>query len=177
MMNARDAWRVTLGFVVVALVLGVIGDDLNRTLVEMPAWRQLGATAWAEFSRLADLGNGRTIYPVLGIGGTVLVLLAAIVFRASPVRPWSVAVPVYGAALMYIGVLLLTTQAAPIMLRVPSLGNDPVALQQAFEGFYRWDSVRAVVGALGDCAEIWAIVALLANANRLRPERSALGDR
>ena len=78
---------------------------------------------------------------------------------------------------MYIGVLALTTQAAPIMLRVPSLGNDPVALHQAFEGFYRWDSVRAVVGALGDCAEIWAIVALLAHANRLRPGSSALGDR
>jgi hypothetical protein len=163
-----EAWQVALGCIVVALVVGAVGDNLNRTIVEMPAWRALGATAWAAFSRLADLGNGRIIYPVAGIGSTLLVLAAAISFRTSSVRPWSVAVPVYGAALMNIGVILLTTQAAPIMLNVPRLGTDPAALQQAFEGFYRWDSIRAVVGALAACAQIWAVVALLANANAAR---------
>ena len=168
MIKGRDAWRLALGCIVTALVIGAVGDNLNRTIVEMPAWRTLGATAWAAFSRLADLGNGRIIYPVAGIGSTILVLAAAITFRMSSPRPWSVAVPVYGAALMNIGVILLTTQAAPIMLNVPRLGNDPVALQRAFEGFYLWDSIRAVVGALAACAQIWAVVALLANANAQR---------
>jgi hypothetical protein len=57
--------------------------------------------------------------------------------------------------------LLITTQAAPIMLSLRRIGDDPAALRQAFEGFYRWDSIRAVFGALGYCAEIWALVALL----------------
>jgi hypothetical protein len=168
-----ESWRVALGCIVTALLIGAVGDNLNRTIVEMPAWRTLGATAWAAFSRLADLGNGRIIYPVAGIGSMVLVLAAAISFRTSAQRPWSVAIPVYGAALMNLGVILLTTQAAPIMLRVPRLGTDPVALQQAFEGFYRWDSIRAVVGALASCAQIWAVVALLANARA--PQR--VGER
>lgn len=163
MTKELGSWRLPLVFIVAALLLGTLGDNFARTIVEMPAWRQLGASAWAEFSRLADLGNGRIIYPVAGIGSTVLVLGAAIGFRLSPVRPWSVAIPVYGAAFMYVGVLALTTQAAPIMLNVPRLGSDPVALQHAFEGFYRWDSIRAVFGALGSCAEIWAVVALLAH--------------
>jgi hypothetical protein len=61
---------------------------------------------------------------------------------------------------MYICVLLLTTQAAPIMLGLQHGGTSPVLLQKAFEGFYRWDSIRAVFGTLGDCAAIWSLVAV-----------------
>jgi hypothetical protein len=48
-----------------------------------------------------------------------------------------------------------------VMLSLRRIGDDPAALQQAFEGFYRWDSIRAVFGALQGCAEILALVALL----------------
>jgi len=72
-----------------------------------------------------------------------------------------VAIPLYGAALMAICVMLTTTQAAPIMLSLHRIGDNPVALRQAFEGFYRWDSIRAVFGTLEGCAEIWALVAVL----------------
>lgn len=51
--------RTALWLIVVGQLLGTVADSLNRTLVEMPAWRQLGAQAWAAFSRRADLGNGR----------------------------------------------------------------------------------------------------------------------
>jgi len=148
---------------IAALLIGAVGDNLNRTIVEMPAWRALGADAWAAFSRLADLGNGRILYPVAGIGSMMLMLVAAISFRLSSLRPWSAAVPVYGAVLMNVVVILLTTQAAPVMLSLPRLGSDPVALQQAFESFYRWDSIRAVFGALASCGQIWAVVALVAH--------------
>jgi hypothetical protein len=159
-MRAKTALVVALSLIVVEQLLGTIVDTLNRTLVEMPAWRHLGVQAWAAFSRGADLGSGTIIYPIAGIGGLVLILAAAITFRLGPRRPWSVAIPVYGAALMAICVMLTTTQAAPIMLSLHRIGDDPRALQQAFEGFYRWDSIRAVIGTLEGCAEIWALVAL-----------------
>jgi len=155
------AQRVVLACVVTALVLAVVGADLNRTLVEMPAWRIVGPQAWAAFSRHADLGAGHTIYPVLGIGGTLLSVAAAIVFRWSRGRPLAAAIPIYTWAGANIGVLVLTVFAAPIMLSVPELGNDPIALARAFAGFAYWDGVRAVVGAVGDCAAIWALIALL----------------
>ncbi len=160
-MKSEKMLRIALLLIVAGQVLGTIIDSLNRTLVEMPAWRRLGAEAWAAFSRSADLGNGEIIYPLAGIGGTMLILAAAIAFRLSPTRPWSVAIPIYGSALMAICVMLTTTQAAPIMLSLHRIGDDPAALQQAFEGFYRWDSIRAVFGTLEGCAEIWALVALL----------------
>jgi hypothetical protein len=159
-MRTKTALGVALCLIVVEQLLGTVVDSLNRTLVEMPAWRHLGAQAWATFSRSADLGNGTIFYPLAGIGGLALILAAAIVFRLGPRRPWSVAIPVYGAALLAICVILTTTQAAPIMLSLHRIGDDPRALQQAFDGFYRWDSIRAVIGMLEGFAEIWALVAL-----------------
>lgn len=159
-MRTQTALGVALCLVVVEQLLGTVVDSLNRTLVEMPAWQHLGAQAWATFSRSADLRNGTILYPLAGIGGTVLILAAAIAFRLGPRRPWSVALPLYGAALMAICVMLTTTQAAPIMLSLHRIGDDPRALQLAFEGFYRWDSIRAVIGTLEGCLEIWALVAL-----------------
>jgi len=160
-MQSERVLRAVLFLIVAELLLGGLAAALNRTLVEMPAWHHLGAGAWATFSRMADLGNGEILYPLVGIGGTASILAAAIAFRFSSRRPWSVALPLYGAALMAVCGLLITTQAAPIMLSLPRIGNDPAALRQAFEGFDRWDSIRAVFGALGYCAEIWALVAVL----------------
>jgi len=160
-MKSEKLLRIAIVLIVVGLLLGAVADSLTRTLVEMPAWHLLGPAAWAAFSRNADLGNGRILYPLAGIGGTLLILAAAITFRLGSRRPLSVAIPLYGAALMAICVMLTTTQAAPIMLSLHRIGNDPAAMQQAFEGFYRWDSIRAVFGALEGCAEIWALVALL----------------
>jgi hypothetical protein len=97
---------------------------------------------------MADLGNGEILYPLVGIGGTASILAAAIVFRFSSRRPWFVALPLYGTALMAICGLLITTQAAPSMLSLHRIGDDAAALRQAFEEFYRWDSIRAVFGAL-----------------------------
>jgi hypothetical protein len=159
-MRTQTALGVALCLIVVEQLLGTVVDTLNRTLVEMPAWRHLGPQAWATFSRSADLGNGTILYPLAGIGGLVLILAAAIVFRLGPRRPWSVAIPVYGAALLAICVMLTTTQAAPVMKSLHRIGDDPQALQQAFEGFYRWDSIRAAIGTLEGCLEIWALVAL-----------------
>lgn len=160
-MKTERVLRVTVLLIIADMLLGGIAAALNRTLVEMPAWHHLGPGAWATFSRMADLGNGEILYPLVGIGGTVSILAAAIAFRLSSRRPWSVALPLYGTALMAVCGLLTTTQAAPIMLSLHRIGDDPAALRQAFEGFYRWDSIRAVFGALGSCAEIWALVALL----------------
>lgn len=158
--------RLTLGFIVAALLLGGVGASFSRTLIDNPAWRQVGVKAWAEFSRVADLGNGEIVYPLEGIGGALLTFAAAISFRLSSNRPRSAAVPIYAAALMKIGVLLVTTQAAPIMLSVKRIGDDPATLQRAFDGFARWGDLRAVFVFLGYCAEVWALVAILNPSSR-----------
>lgn len=151
-----------LGCVFVAAVFnGMLASGINRTLVDMPAWQRIGAPTWAEFSRWADMGtNGLILYPLEGIGGAVLSIVAAIVFyfnKRSMAR--SAAAPIYAAALLALGGMLATTQAAPTLLSTQHI-SDPTALQQALNGFEFWGGVRAVFQSLAFCANLWSLMAV-----------------
>ena len=49
------------------LILG--GAGIDRLIVQLPARHRIGALAYATYARATDLGNGRFLYPILGIGG------------------------------------------------------------------------------------------------------------
>ena len=53
------ASSVTIGFVVAATAVSglLAGTNIDRLIVQMPAWEQVGVLAWATYSREADLGN------------------------------------------------------------------------------------------------------------------------
>jgi hypothetical protein len=53
-MDNRRPLRIAFWLIMTSLLLGCLAGRFNRTLVEMPAWRQLGPEAWAAFSRLAE---------------------------------------------------------------------------------------------------------------------------
>jgi hypothetical protein len=151
-----------LGCVFVAAVLnGILASGINRTLVDMPAWQRVGAPAWAQFSRWADMGTrGLILYPLEGIGGAVLSIGAAIVFhRSRRSMRRSAALPIYAAALLALGGMLATTQAAPTLLGTRHT-SDPAALQRALNGFEFWGGVRAVFQSLAFCANLWSLVAI-----------------
>src|SRR6266540_4680683 len=113
--------RTTRGLLIAATLLGGIlaGGNVNRNLVHMPAWRQVGSLAWAAFSRHADLSlNGMILYPLEGMGGAVLTVAAALAYHFDRTAPRAAAVPIYLAASMVLGGTLATTLAAPIMISV-----------------------------------------------------------
>ena len=73
---------ITLGLVVAATVIGgLFSSLLDRALVATPAWRHLGVHAWADYSRHANLGTGRIVYPIGGILLWALVFAAAVSHR------------------------------------------------------------------------------------------------
>ena len=113
----------------------------------MPAWQQVGAPAWADFSRHADLVNGLFLYPIEAIGSFVLILAAMVNLHLDRAARGRAALPIYGAVLLSVGGLLCTLKAAPIMLGVEGLG-DPAALRQAFDGFHFWGNIRAAFQVL-----------------------------
>src|SRR4051812_14190268 len=57
------------------------GTVVDRALVGGPAWHDLGAEAWAQFSRRADLGTGLIVYSVEAIGAALLLVAAAVSSR------------------------------------------------------------------------------------------------
>jgi hypothetical protein len=75
------------------------GGGLDRMLIEMPAWRQVGAVAWAEYSRHADLGSGLMLYPIAAIGGTLLTIAAALSARSDRAASTAVKRSIYTAVL------------------------------------------------------------------------------
>jgi hypothetical protein len=140
-----------------AFVSGLLaGGNIDRTFVAMPAWQQVGASSWAEFSRHADLGNGLLLYPIEAFGGALLTLGAAASYYFDRIARPSFAIPLCAAIVFSLGGLLLTIEAAPIMLGINNV-NDPAALQAAFEGFRFWGNIRGASQVLAFAALMWAL--------------------
>ncbi len=143
------------------------GMNINRAIVDMHAWQQTGPLAWAAFSRHADLApRAALLYPGSAFAGVILSAAAALSLRHDRGAPRSAWMPIIAAPVLAASGLLMTTKAAPNMLRVPRLGNDAAGLQQALDGFQFWGNIRGLLQVLAYVASLWSLVAI-ADANRL----------
>jgi len=100
------------------------------------------------------------LYPFLGIGGALLSIAAAVSLSRDR-APRNVALPVHAGATLTVGGLLATTQAAPIMLSVATMGDDPALVQHALDGFVFWGGIRGVLQVLAFGANLWSLAAIL----------------
>jgi hypothetical protein len=150
---------VTRALIVGTVIIGAFGGAvLDRAIVATPAWNRLGAAAWADYSRHADLGNGVIVYPIYGIGLAVLAFAAAVSHRIDRDASRAAGLPIYLTALFVVGVIATTLKAAPIMLGVDDLGADPVAEKDAFDQFTFWGvQVRGAFGVLAFLSSVWAL--------------------
>jgi len=126
----------------------------------MPAWRKVGARAWAAYSRHADLENGLFLYPIEAIGGALFTFGAAVSFQFDRAAPASAALPIYLSVVLVVGGLLATIKAAPIMMSVRRISDDTSALQKALDGFRQWGNVRGGFQILAFLTNIWALLAV-----------------
>jgi hypothetical protein len=133
------------------------GGAADRVIVGGPAWHALGAPAWAQYSRLADLGPGLITYPVEGIGSTLPIFATAISCHFDRPAARAVSLPLYFAVVFSIIGLLLTVKAAPIMLSLTA-SQSPAAVERAFDEFYFWGLyLRGFVDVLAFAALVWAL--------------------
>jgi len=132
------------------------GADIDRAVVAMPAWQVVGAAGWADFSRHADLGNGLFLYPVEAFGAALFGLAAAIGFHLDRDAPGSVKLLLDASVVLAAAGLLLTIEAAPIMLGIRDVA-DPAALASAFKGFWFWGNLRAICQVLAFVAQLIAL--------------------
>jgi hypothetical protein len=154
------AW--TRGLIIGATLCDAVlaGAGLDRMLVQMPAWRVVGVADWAVYSRQADLGNGLVLYPTVAIAGCVLSVAAAVNVARERTARRPAAIAAYLAAALTVVGLLLTIKAAPFMLSLRRIGDDPIALQRAFEGFDWWGNLRGGVQILAFGANLWSAVVI-----------------
>jgi hypothetical protein len=138
----------------------VAGAGVDRVVVQMPAWRILGIGPWADYSRRADLRNGRFLYPLSAIGGCALSVAAAVGFARNRHTPRAAGTPILLSVLLAATGLALTTQAAPHIRSIRRLGDNPIKLQRAFNAFEWWGRYRAIVQFAAFCTNVWALVSL-----------------
>lgn len=120
------------------------GAGTFRLCLDLPARHRIGPLAFAEFSRATDLSpQGVLFYILYGIGGAILTVLTwSLAERGkapAPVRYWTGT-----AALCSLAVLLLTTQAAPLMWQVGSAPPDAALLTGLFDRFTFWTGLRVL---------------------------------
>jgi hypothetical protein len=153
----------TLSCLVATAILldGILaGASLDRTFIQLPAFRRVGSREWAAFSRKADLGDHALFwYPGLAIGGTALSVIAALKGRRERLSPASSAW-LAAAALLSAAGLLTTIGAAPNMLRLRHAGNEAEMLQQSMEGFQFWQRMRGPVQGLAFVANVLSLLTM-----------------
>jgi hypothetical protein len=142
------------------------GAGTFRALLDLPARHQIGAVAFAAFSRATDLSpTGISLYVLYGFGGAILTgatWLVAIRVRA-PIRVRRLMAV---ATTCSIVILLLTTQAAPLMFRIGAAPDDPELLGPLLDRFVLWTNLRVA------CADLsfLSVLASLAHLALRRPE-------
>jgi hypothetical protein len=159
--------RTRLLLVAATLVSGILaGSIVDRVIVGEPAWHELGAEAWAAYSRHADLGNGLAAYPIEAIGGALLIVAAAVSNYFDHGASSPAAIALYCAVILSLATLALTVKAAPIMLGLAT-PQSTAATQKAFEAFFLWGLyLRGATVVLTFVAVTWSLAGL--NAGRSR---------
>jgi hypothetical protein len=162
----RDVVTIRTLIILALLVSGFLaGTNIDRALVLMPAWQQVGVSAWAEFSRHANLGNGLIVYPLAGFSATLLTLATAVAAHFDREFSRVTRALLDASALLTAAGLAVTLFAAPVMLGIRA-NSDPVGLQRAFEDFWFWSNLRGACHVLAFVAQLATLDVLL---NQPRP--------
>jgi hypothetical protein len=120
------------------------GLSLDKVIVQLPARRQIGVTAYAAYARAADLGNGIVFYAAVGVGAAVLTL-AAFAVAATLGASGTVTGPFAAAAALSLLYSAATGRAAPTMFQIGRAGDTEAALTPLLTRFTRWSAARAAL--------------------------------
>ena len=145
---------------VIACILGgfLAGENIYRYVLEVPAWRHINIINWGEYSRHADLSyRGIFLLPTEAIVSALLLLIASIIILSQKETFKSATWPVHSATIFALIGLGFTFFAAPYMLSVRTMPDDPVLLQHTFNRFHFWGAWRATAQILSFCATAWAM--------------------
>lgn len=131
-------------FITAACLLAgwLAGVNVERYLVNVPAWRKVDILAWAEFSKHAYFLNGFLLFQFAAAGSFVLLFISCWTVVKNRFR--YISWPLYTATFFAFAGILLTFKAAPVMLNIDQLNNDKDLLKLAFEEYHHWGAIRAI---------------------------------
>jgi hypothetical protein len=154
-------WPLLL-IAIAAFTTGLLaGGNVDRLLVATPAWEEVGLNGWADFSRVADLGHGQIVYPLMALGSTALAALAAIIVIRNRSFSRGALLPVGLSAAFMILALPFSLKAVPFMQSLRAIHDgDMAALGAAFSGAQFWGRLQGYLHVAAFCSQLWAIAVL-----------------
>ena len=145
------------------LMLGLLaGASLDQSIKQLPARHRLGAVAFSQYSRAADLAAGVPFYGILGIGALLFSLGSALAAFFQGVTPPASTWLYLGAGLAVLHTLV-TARAAPLNLsqrHIPE--NDEAQLARVLDKFTLWQNMRCMLQVIDFGVTLWALVSLVA---------------
>ena len=148
---------VTSLIVLATAINGLLsGLNVDTALVKLPARRRIGAVAYATFARGNDLGNGLVAYPLLGVGATLLTLLATALAYVER-SPMAILLLLSLSSLLSVLHSFATARAAPVMLSIKDTPDDEAILTAKLDRFARWHTVRATFQVVAFFVLLWAL--------------------
>jgi len=134
------------------------GASLDQSIKQLPTRFRIGLTAYSQYSRASDLGNGILFYGILGVAAALLNIASAIAAYLQNI-PSQQSNLIYAGALLAVLHSLATTQAAPLNFSQRKISaNDEAALAVVFDKFARWQNIRCVLQLINFGVNLWALV-------------------
>jgi hypothetical protein len=156
---------VTRSLAVGAVVLGgiVAGFSVNRLLVELPAWADLGPEPWASFTRRADLGKGLVVYPLEGLSALVCSVGAAVLAHFDR-SDQSTLLPLHLAGVTALIAFVVTRfLIAPEVLTLRGDLANPSSIQNAFASIRSWWQLKAGLHTITFACNVWGLMTLMSH--------------
>ena len=136
------------------------GAGTFRMLIDLPARAQIGASAFADFSRATDLSTGGYIFYVFyGLGGALLTGATWIVARRTRAPLVIRRLSAFAASCSLL-ILAMTARAAPLMWRIGSGTDGRDVLRDLLDRFTFWTDLRIVAADLSFVAILGALTSL-----------------
>ncbi|HKF16812.1 MAG TPA: hypothetical protein VKF14_06430 [Candidatus Dormibacteraeota bacterium] len=148
-------WLLLAATIVNAML---VGASLDQVIKQLPARRRIGAVAFSEYSKAADLGHGIFWYGALGLGSAALTLVAVIVVLTGR-HDLQVQVAAWSAVALTAAHSFTTARAAPINFSQRRAAGDAVHLEAIFDRFERWSTARAGLQLLTLMSVAWTLAA------------------
>ena len=133
------------------------GGNIDRYIVQVPAFGHIGILCWAQYSLHADLGNGIFLYPFETVVSFLLLVVALVIILSNRALLKPALLPIVFASVFAFFGLFFTAFAAPVMLGIGNISNDPVLLHKAFDRFHFWGMARAISQVLSFCACVFGM--------------------
>lgn len=145
------------------LVNGLLaGASIDQSIKQLPARHRIGIVAYSEYSKAADLGNGIVLYPLLGIGGALIAVVAAVVGILG--QPSGHAVTALWVVIaLTLAHSAVTTRAAPTNISQRKAAGNEERLTAVFDRFVKLQTMRVSLQFLTLLALAWGLVGQIAD--------------